>query len=301
MKTRLGARRVIRNVLFLGLPSLLIGGCVTITQPTQGSVVSNPVAAAVTVKLPQYCDSFKVTLDGADVTGQFSPLPPGGTPSQANFASLAGGNHTLAASANTLQYWVLIPYCGADGDSATFTVPVTVGAPPPGSPNCFPFGGNFSGASSGRYQQLYSASAFPGPITITALKFFDTQAPVLGGATSLPSGSWAIALSTTSATLNTLSANFAANVGSNNTPVFSGNLTQPWALGDTLTIPLSTPFTYVPANGNLLMDVTVSNLTPTSCFIYFDATGSSDLPSTVTGHVDSDGVFNGYGLVTGFY
>ena len=35
--------------------------------------------------------------------------------------------------------------------------------------------------------------------------------------------------------------------------VFSGNLSQPWAFGDTLHINLTTPFAYNPADGNLLM------------------------------------------------
>ena len=119
----------------------------------------------------------------------------------------------------------------------------------------------------------------------------------------MPSGTWTIALSTTSADWNTLSTNYAANIGANNTTVFSGDLSQPWAFGNTLTINLSIPFSYVPANGNLLMDVSVSGVTTPGGFVYFDTTGYDGGRrdgSTIIGHVDSDGVASGYGLVTGF-
>jgi hypothetical protein len=119
----------------------------------------------------------------------------------------------------------------------------------------------------------------------------------------MPSGTWTIALSTTSADWNSLSPNFAANVGSDNRTVFVGNLSQGWAFGDTLTITLTTPLIYVPADGNLLIDVTVSGVTSPGGFVYFDTTGYNGGQrngSTVTGHVDSTGVASSYGLVTGF-
>ena len=187
------------------------------------------------------------------------------------------------------------------------TVPVTLNITPPtlvlGSPadpgqgNFYPFGGY-----NGRYQQVYTASAFSGPITIKALKFFNTQ--LNSGATAMASGTWTISLSTTSADWNTISSNFAANVGPDNTQVFSGNLSQSWAFGNTLTITLSTPFTFTPSKGNLLIDVTASNVTvPPGRYVYFDTTGYDEGRrdgSTIIGHADSDGAVHGYGLVTGF-
>ena len=166
----------------------------------------------------------------------------------------------------------------------------------PGQGNYYPFGGY-----SGRYQQVYTSKAFSGAITISALEFFNTQGN--SGATSTPSGTWTIALSTTSADWNTLSTNFSANVGGNNTVVFSGNLFQPWRFGNTLRINLSTPFTYLPRLGNLLMDVIAAGVTRPGGFIYFDTTGyngGAENGSTLVGHVDVDGVRSGYGLVTGF-
>src|SRR5260370_10914400 len=67
-----------------------------------------------------------------------------------------------------------------------------------GQGNVAPFGGYV-----GSFQQVYTASAFSAPITITALQFFNTQSN--SGATSLPFESLTIALTTTQADSNTLS------------------------------------------------------------------------------------------------
>jgi hypothetical protein len=178
---------------------------------------------------------------------------------------------------------------------------VTIGLPADNSTgNCFPFGC----AYSGDYQQVYTSSQFSGPITITNLEFFNTQYD--SGATAMNSGNWTISLSTTSADWNNLSSTFASNIGPDNTQVFSGNLAQPWAFGDTLAINLSTPYTYNPANGNLLMDVQVTGASAPSGPIFFDTNGIGDL-GTILGRVFcygcggiSGAVDNGYGLVTEF-
>jgi PEP-CTERM motif len=176
---------------------------------------------------------------------------------------------------------------------------VVVGLPPDaGTGNCFPFGC----AYSGEYQQVYTSSLFSGPITITDLEFFNTVFDA--GATAMNSGNWMISLSTTSADWNTLSSTFANNIGPNNTLVFNGNLAQAWAFGDTLTINLSTPFTYDPSMGNLLMDVMVSNSSDAGGVIYFDTNGYNNgglNGNTFFGRVYNGGTVNsGYGLVTGF-
>jgi hypothetical protein len=176
---------------------------------------------------------------------------------------------------------------------------ITVGLPADvGTGNCYPFGC----AYSEEYQQIYNNGQFGGTITITSLEFFNTQ--INTGATAMNSGTWTISLSTTSADWNSLSSVFANNIGPDNTLVFSGNLTQPWAFGDTLQINLSTPFTYNPLNGNLLMDV-VASATDGGGDIYFDTNGyngGSFNGNTFLGRVyhNSGVVNNGYGLVTGF-
>src|ERR1035441_506573 len=176
---------------------------------------------------------------------------------------------------------------------------ITIGLPPdPGSGNCFPWGCSYNA----EYQQVYSHTQFNGPITITDLEFFNTQ--VNTNATFMNSGTWTISLSTTSADWNTISGTFALNIGANNTQVFSGNLAQPWAFGDTLQIMLTTPFTYDPSQGNLLLDVVGSGITAPGGNIFFDVNGSNSYMSRVYcygGIACTDGAIStGYGLVTEF-
>ena len=167
-----------------------------------------------------------------------------------------------------------------------------------GTGNCFPFGC----AYMGEYQQVYASSAFSGAIAITSLEFYNTISD--NGATAMNSGTWNISLSTSPANWNSLSSTFASNIGTGNTLVFSGNLSQAWAFGDTLVVNLTTPFTYDPSKGNLLMDVSVSGTTNAGGTIYFDTNGYNGggfNGDTILGRVYNDGVVNyGYGLVTGF-
>jgi len=177
------------------------------------------------------------------------------------------------------------------------TADVVVGLPA-GSANCFPFGC----AYSTEYQQVYNHGQFGAPITITDLEFYNTR--VDNGATSMTTGTWAISLSTTTADWNTISTTYASNIGADNTLVFSGSLAQAWAFGDTLEIDLTTPFTYNPLSGNLLLDVVGSGITDPGGDIYFDTNPNTSYFSRVfcnSGSPCTDGTVNaGYGLVTGF-
>jgi PEP-CTERM motif len=165
--------------------------------------------------------------------------------------------------------------------------------------NCFPFGCAYSGL----YQQVYTSSQFSGSLTITQLDFFNTS--FNNFATTMNSGNWTISLSTTPADWNTLSPTFGSNLGADNTQVFSGDLSQPWAFGDTLAITLSTPFTYNPLNGNLLMTVDATGTSNPGGDIYFDTNGSVNR-DTIMGRVyfnvdrNANIVDSGYGLVTDF-
>jgi hypothetical protein len=99
--------------------------------------------------------------------------------------------------------------------------------------------------------------------------------------------------------------------GPDNTLVFSGNLSQ---LGDTLSIPLSTPFTYNPPIGDLLMDVIVSGAphpvgTVTSIpghllhahgYSGGSFNGNTFLGCAYNGCFPTASVNNGYGVVTEF-
>jgi hypothetical protein len=136
---------------------------------------------------------------------------------------------------------------------------VTVGTYNTG--NCYPFLCNDSGVTTGTsidYQQAYSHTAFSGPITITNLEF--AYAAQFGGSSIMIDGTYGIWLGTSANPFNALSSNQVANRSAD------------WTLVDTLTVSgngcdfnplctinLTTPFTYNPANGDLLFEVIASN------------------------------------------
>ncbi len=176
---------------------------------------------------------------------------------------------------------------------------VIIGNPPDtGTGNCFPWGCDYNA----EYQQVYTASAFSGPITITDLEFYNTQFD--SGSTELPAGTFTIFLSTAGVDPSTITGDFASNLGADNTQVFSGSINQPWAFGDVLHIVLGTPFTYDPTQGNLLMDVVGSNVSLPGGSTYFDESTTTDFSRAYcpSGTACAVGVLNGVanGLVTGF-
>jgi hypothetical protein len=170
-----------------------------------------------------------------------------------------------------------------------------IGAPGDSS-NCIPFGcitaPNIWGPE---YQQVYAASDFPAAFTITDLRFYHTD--FAGLTNALDGGTFTISLSTTSAAVNGLnSANLAANLGADNKVVFSGSLPSSVPFGSFFDIFVS-PFDYDPSKGNLLLDVTGSNLTQGqfSLFLDDDINGGG-LFSRIT----SPNFASPSGLVTGF-
>lgn len=179
--------------------------------------------------------------------------------------------------------------------------------------NSFPFN---LGSSSIRYQQVYAASEFPynQPIKITHVWFRPDAAfkgfPGLGSAFSSTLLDVQINLSTTTKAPDALSTTFSANVGSDDTVVFSGALSLSSAftgpdLGPKdfdIEIALTTPFTYDPAAGNLLLDVRNIGGGQTTVF---DAVGTlGDTTSRVFGRLSSPTgttfLTGTYGLVTQF-
>ncbi|MBI3416565.1 MAG: hypothetical protein HY043_14815, partial [Verrucomicrobia bacterium] len=144
-----------------------------------------------------------------------------------------------------------------------------------------------------RLQNLYHASLFPSlPILITQLSFRAEQGtvPISGLIPNLQ-----IHMSTTTTAPDALSALFAANAGANDSIVFNGPLTINSAGALTIpgafdiTIPLSTPFLYIPANGNLLVDV--QNFSSGPSFFVDTSIDSNDLSSRVWGTSPSVGLF----------
>jgi hypothetical protein len=101
------------------------------------------------------------------------------------------------------------------------------------------------------YQQVYAAGAFAGPTSISSLTFFYDSSR--GGASLVISGTYSMYLSTTSAAVNALDGvNLANNRGADWT--FFGTFTAGTDTNPSITVS-GTPFSYDPANGNLLMEI----------------------------------------------
>jgi len=166
----------------------------------------------------------------------------------------------------------------AHADSIVVGLPLLVG-----TGNCIPFGCQ-SQLPFPDYQQIYTSSAFSGPVTITGINFFETQN--VQGAPSL--GTYSIFLSTTNRSLGSFSQG--GPVGADNQLFFSGTL--PAIVAGTLAFTGTTPFNYDPGQGNLLLDVqVVSGATSPSGPVFLDQSAGSD--QTTNG-------FSGGGLVTEF-
>jgi hypothetical protein len=114
------------------------------------------------------------------------------------------------------------------------------------------------------YQQVYDASQFGlfstngGTINSIAFRGYAPWNRIVYSAT--------LYLSTTSRAVDGLSTNMSSNLGADNTRVFSGLYTLnamssslPQPLPFDVVIPLQTGFFYNPTNGNLLLDLTVSD------------------------------------------
>jgi hypothetical protein len=139
---------------------------------------------------------------------------------------------------------------------------ITVGTSDPTQGNCYPFMCNDSGASSGPtlgYQQVYASSAFPSmPVIITSETFYYQS--LFGGSDTLLGGTYQFYLSTTSAPVGGLDPTLANNLGPDNTPVLTETIPAGGVpFGTSFTFVNSTPFSYNPSLGNLLLDVVASN------------------------------------------
>ncbi len=173
---------------------------------------------------------------------------------------------------------------------------VIVGAPAStDSGNCIPFGCNYFDESDTDYQQVYGSTNFVGPITIIGLEFFNTV-DFSGGGTEAQAGSYVISLSTTQAAVNGLDAtDLSNNLGPDNTTVYSGDV--PTLSDGVLKFTLTTPFTYDPSKGNLLLDVQLE-YGDTEGLIYFDINGEEGLASRASS--SAGGFADDTAIVTGF-
>jgi hypothetical protein len=139
--------------------------------------------------------------------------------------------------------------------------------------NCFPFG---ACPYVGEYQQIYSATSFTGPVTITEIAF--ALDAVLFTAPRSLTDTFTLSLSTTSASPTTASTSYAANKGADFVQVFSGTISallQPGSFD--FIVPLTTPFTFNPAGGNLLLDVVMTSATSSAAPLFFEFGSSSQV------------------------
>jgi hypothetical protein len=166
-----------------------------------------------------------------------------------------------------LRVTLFIALVAALGTSA-FATSITVGGT--NQLNVFPFGCGPTCAFpySGEYQQVYSSSVFSGPFTITQIAF-ETRAGISGSL----SDTFTLGLGTTLATAAAPGTSYAGNRRPDFTSVFSGTVVVPSTGAGTFDfiINLSTPFTYNPSNGNLLLDVNIASDTTSGNGISFVA------------------------------
>ena len=117
---------------------------------------------------------------------------------------------------------------------------------------------NDSGTNVGQsidYQEAYVSTAFSGPFTVSSMSWSLFQAPaiVLGGSYTFYWGYSAVGLGLTS----TFASNYVAG-----TQTLIGTATIPAGgvnFGTVLTLSGFSPFTYNPANGDLLLEIVVDN------------------------------------------
>jgi hypothetical protein len=156
----------------------------------------------------------------------------------------------------------------------------------------------FSGLYWGEYQQLYSSSIFDGPVTIDGIAFAstDTAIPSLGPTVL----NVTIGLSTTSKTVSTLTDSFAANEGADFRDVYLGMITYSPLDSGTFDLFFNmTPFTYDPANGNLLLDVMINQVIQSGGLTTFGFTSQPSVTARVF-KLDFDGTpDNGVGISSG--
>jgi hypothetical protein len=171
-----------------------------------------------------------------------------------------------------------------------------IGLDPSANGTSFP---NFQ--TGGTYQQVYNKTAFSGPVTITQIAFASHE---LTSNVGVATYNFNVSLGATAAAPNALSTNLAANRGAQLAPVFTGPLTANITDGAQFDVFIDiTPFTYDPANGNLLMEINFNAPVQFSggSLLYFRA-GANSLtsraanPSGVAGAAFTDN----FGLLTRF-
>ena len=168
---------------------------------------------------------------------------------------------------------------------------ITVGAPGD-SINGDPFAAPLPGFLGTRYQQAYAGGDFPGAMAITSISFFNHSA--FNG--PLPVATYQIFFSTITAGIDTLSnTNFDSNDGPDNTLFASEDLS---GSAPSELIFTGGPFDYDPADGNLLMDIHITNQVSSGGAFYDARRGTAT--GIFSRYQDFSSGTQGFGLVTQF-
>jgi hypothetical protein len=159
--------------------------------------------------------------------------------------------------------------------------------------DCLPFG--CSNGGDNQYEQVYSSSVFSAPITIDSLTFYNTVGSAPFGY-DLGGGTFNIYLAYTSATVGGLSTNLSANIGADETLVYSGPppADSQNSLGGHFIFNSSQDFNYNPSYGNLLMITTQTAVVGSG--IALDAEyPSADSSRAMSSFADDDALVTGFG------
>jgi hypothetical protein len=203
-----------------------------------------------------------------------------------------------------LAAFILISFAATAVNAATLVIGANndltrypFGRDPGAASAAFPDFGN-----GGVYQQVFSSTAFPGPVTITQI--------ALASKSNLTSGpgiatyDLSVGLSSTAVGPGGLSTTLGANRGADFAEVFSGVHIAAITANDQFDVIIDvTPFRYDPANGNLLLEVRFNAPTQFSGsgVLYFNAgfspaTSRAANPSGAAGGAFTDG----FGALTRF-
>jgi len=161
----------------------------------------------------------------------------------------------------------------AYGAIAQVVVPEEARSAPGNGATVFPFGHSPECRDGFRFQQLIEGSEIgTGNITSIAFRLDDGETP-FGPHTY---GDMQVKLSSTSKTLGTMSKTFADNTGSDETLVFTGDLTVDAGVTASppnpfdFQLPVKVPFEFDGSSKNLLVDVTVGSCPPGVSNVAFD-------------------------------
>ena len=224
-------------------------------------------------------------------------------------ASASYSNTVLLTAGDTIDFAI---GRGADNSylgavlkiEATLDLVSTNAPPPPGDTNCLvapriattqdeAFGAATLRAPNHRNQQVYDARHFPTGVVMNIHQIRFRPDYFYGNAFTATVQNIQINLSTTARPVEQMSAVFAQNVGVDDRVVFSGALALSSSFSGPadgpkafdIVVPLSAPFTYNPAQGNLVLDI--RNFSGSSASLLSGRTDSTDGVSRVLGSVNS--------------